>query len=112
MVVAWAVDVAAAAVHGDGGLEVVLTVEVEPAKAGGTGGVFEGVHEAGGDVATAELGKDEEAFALGGLGDSVEAAEEDAAGDLCGVGGGRELSEEEAVGYWLRVAMRDCSSSV
>lgn len=35
-----AVSVAAAAVHRDGGLEVVFAVEVDPAEAGGAGGVF------------------------------------------------------------------------
>ena len=93
LIVAWGVDVAAAAVHGDGGLEDVLAVEVDPAEVGGAGSVFEGVHEAGSEVVAAELGEDEEALPLGGLRD-VEGAEEDAAGDF--VGGG--LSEEEAVG--------------
>ena len=87
LVVARGVGVAAAAVHGDGGGEVVFAVEVEPVEAGGAGGGFEGVHEACGDVVAAEVGEDVETLALGGVGDGVERAVEDAAGDFCCVVG-------------------------
>jgi hypothetical protein len=92
VVVTGYVGVAAAAVHRDGGLEVGFAVEVEEVEVGGAGGFFEGVHEAGSEVEASVLREDEEALALGGVGD-VEGAEEDAAGDV--VGG--KLGEQEAV---------------
>jgi hypothetical protein len=94
LVVAEAVGVAAATVHGDGGLEVVLAVKVDGLEASVAGSVFEGVHEAGGEVVAAELGEDEEAFAFCGVGDGVEGTVEDAADYLLG----GEFGEEEAVG--------------
>jgi hypothetical protein len=101
LVVAGRVGVAAAAVQGDGGLEVVFAVEVDPAEAGGAGGVFEGVHEAGGEVVAAEFGEDEEALALGGVRD-FEGAVEDAAGDLVlGENARRGRSRRGVGGGWL-----------
>jgi len=93
VVEAFALGVAAFAVEGYGGFEVVVAVEVDPMQALGAGEGFLGVEEFVGDAMAAGGGLDVEAFALGGVGYRGELAEDDAA-----YGGFVEVGEPDAGG--------------
>jgi hypothetical protein len=82
VVVAGAVGVSGGEVEVDGGVEIVLGIEIEPLEAFATGMIFDSLHEGVGQFETAIRGTDVEALDLGCGRDLGQRAEHYASGRL------------------------------